>query len=552
MAPESGPGSTDPLLLPRRRAPSKQGGWKSALFIIWVEVAERFAYYGISSNLITYLTGPLGQTTAAAAAAVNAWSGAASMLPLLGAAVADSWLGRYRTIVASSVLYIMGLGMLTLSSVFPPPQQCREAVDSQGACPPSSFQTVFFYISLYLVAIAQSGHKPCVQAFGADQFDATDPGESSSRASFFNWWYFALCVSGTVTIALMSYVQDNVSWALGFGVPSLVMLLALAIFLLGTRTYRFYGSGGIGGTATGAVGTFSLVGKAFAAWRKRSKHQEAAWPLDLPVENGGSELAVAEDAALAEEVSGLARLFPIWATCLLYGVVFAQPLTLFTKQAGTLDRRVGPAFQVPPAALQCFLGVSIVLFIPLYDRVVVPVARRATGAASGITMLQRIGTGIAVALVTLVVAALVEMRRLQVARDAGLVDDVAGSGAAAVPMSLWWIVPQYLLLGAADVFAMVGMQEFFYDQVPGALKSLGLALYLSVLGVGSFISSFLITAIDGLTKRNGGTSWFADDLNRGHLDYFYLLLAALTALDLVAFTYFSASYVYRRKEGSSH
>ncbi|CAN6328144.1 unnamed protein product [Urochloa humidicola] len=542
MAPESGPGSTDPLLLPHHHAPSK-GGWKSALFIIWVEVAERFAYYGISSNLISYLTGPLGQTTAAAAAAVNAWSGASSMLPLLGAAVADSWLGRYRTIVASSVLYIMGLGMLTLSSMFPSPQ--RDAVDSQGACPPSSFQTFFFYISLYLVAIAQSGHKPCVQAFGADQFDATDPGESLSRASFFNWWYFALCMSGIVTIALMSYVQDNVSWALGFGVPSVVMLLALAIFLLGTRTYRFYGSGGGGGTGTGAGGTFSLVGKAFAAWRKRSKHQEAAWPVDLPPENG----AVAEDAALAEEVSGLARLFPIWATCLLYGVVFAQPLTLFTKQAGTLDRRVGPAFQVPPAALQCFLGVSIVLFIPVYDRVVVPVARRVTGVASGITMLRRIGTGIAVALVTLVVAALVEMKRLRAARDAGLVD---GAGAAAVPMSLWWIVPQYLLLGAADVFAVVGMQEFFYDQVPGELKSLGLALYLSVLGVGSFISSFLITAIDGLTTRNGGTSWFADDLNRGHLDYFYLLLAALTALDLVAFTYFSASYVYRRKGGSSH
>ncbi|XP_028773299.1 protein NRT1/ PTR FAMILY 5.10 isoform X1 [Neltuma alba] len=532
---------------------SKSGNWRSACFIIGVEVGERIAFYGIGSNLITFLTGPLHQSTAAAAKNVNVWEGTASLLPLLGAFIADSYLGRYRTIIGASLVYILGLGMLSLSAMLP---SCTTLELELASCSPK-LQVMLFFFSLYLVAIGQGGHKPCVQAFGADQFDNHHPEECKARSSFFNWWYFTMCAGCLLTLSFLNYIQENFSWVLGFGIPCLAMLIALVVFLFGTKTYRFH-------FEKNNRSPFVRIGRVFAAAiRNRritvsdiaikdeacniipcqcSKQLNRFLNKALFAPKGSKEEEVCSVNEV-EEAKAVLRLVPIWATSLVFGIVYAQVRTFFTKQGFNMDRTIFPGLVIPAASLQSLVTLAIVIVSPIYDRIFVPIARAITEKPSGITMLQRIGTGLFLSIITMAMAALVEMKRLEAAVEFDLVDKPNES----IPLSVWWLIPQFFLFGVSEVFTMVGLQEFFYDQVPDELRSMGLALYLSVIGVGSFLSSFLISVLEVITGKLGNSSWFNDNLNQAHIDYFYWLLAGLSVMGLTLFIFNAKSYIYNQK-----
>uniref|UniRef100_A0A0D3HEJ4 Major facilitator superfamily (MFS) profile domain-containing protein n=1 Tax=Oryza barthii TaxID=65489 RepID=A0A0D3HEJ4_9ORYZ len=499
---------------------SKRGGWKACSFIVVYELFERMAYYGIASNLVIYLTEKLHQGTVEAANNVTNWSGTVFITPLIGAVVADAWLGRYWTFVAGSAVYLMGMLLLTLAVSVPAlkPPPC-DGGGGGAACPrASALQLGVYFGGLYTIALGHGGTKPNISTIGADQFDDFHPPEKLHKLSFFNWWMFTIFLGILFSTTVLVYLQDNVSWTVGYGIPTLGLMVSVAVFLAGTPLYRHKVPQG---------SPLATMGMAFL--NKAAVKPAARLP-------GWTLCTVTQ----VEETKQIVKLVPLLATMVVPCTLVAQAGTLFVKQGVTLDRRIGK-FHVPPASLGAFVTATMLVCIVLYDRFLVPAVRRRTKNPRGITLLQRISLGMLLQIVTMVVTSVVESRRLGYARRHGL---VAAGGQ--LPVTIFILLPQFVLLGVADAFLVVGQIEFFYDQAPESMKSLGTAMSLTAYGAGNLLSSAILAAVERVTGGGKGrTPWVTNNLNASRLDYYYAFLATLAAANLLAFVVHSCKYSYR-------
>lgn len=216
----------------------------------------------------------------------------------------------------------------------------------------------------------------------------------------------------------------------------------------------------------------------------------------------------------------LLRMIPIIISSAMFSTVYTQISTLFIIQGASMDLQMG-SFKIPAASLTVIELLAVVVWIPLYDFVLVPVVAKLTKNPRGFTTLQRIGLGLFISIFAMIAAALVEIARLKVPEGE--------------LMSVFWQVPQFSFVGASEVFAYVGIYEFFYGESPDAMRGLGTAFALFTVALGSFLSSALLTIVTRITTQDGGPGWIADNINEGHLDYFFWLLAAMSTVNLALF-----------------
>ncbi|KAF6152864.1 hypothetical protein GIB67_000887 [Kingdonia uniflora] len=418
------------------------------------------------------------------------------------------------------------MGTLTFSASVPAlkPPACVDSV-----CPSASpAQFYIFIVGLYLIALGTGGIKPCVSSFGADQFDDTDPSERVKKGSFFNWFYFSINLGALISSSFLVWVQDNLGWGLGFGIPTVFMAIAIGSFFSGTPLYRFQKPGGSPLTRMCQVLVasfhkwnvevpddssllYELPDKTSAIEGSRKlEHSDelrcldkASVVSDLEVKSGDYtnpwRLCTVTQV---EELKILIRMFPIWATGIVFSAVYAQMSTMFVEQGEVMNTTIG-SFTIPAASLSSFDVISVIVWVPLYDRFLVPIARKFTGKERGFSELQRMGIGLFISILSMSAAALVEIRRLAIARELGLT-----SQGVAVPMSVFWQIPQYVLVGAAEIFTFIGQLEFFYDQSPDAMRSLCSALSLLTTSLGNYLSSFIVTVVTTMTTRGGKPGGF--------------------------------------------
>lgn len=136
---------------------------------------------------------------------------------------------------------MQGMTLLTVTASVP---GLKPNCSPSGVCDPTETQTAVCFLALYLVALGTGGIKPCVSSYGADQFDDTDEHEKTHKSSFFNWFYLSINVGALIAGSILVWIQENIGWGVGFGIPAAAMAIAVVSFFSGTRLYRNQKPGG--------------------------------------------------------------------------------------------------------------------------------------------------------------------------------------------------------------------------------------------------------------------------------------------------------------------
>jgi len=496
----------------------------SVVAILGCEFCERLAFYGIGSSLTLFLRSKLGYSTESATVSYTLWSSFSTLFSLLGGYLSDVYWGKKYTILTGAVIYFFSLLSISiLTYVF----EITSDIDVTSV-------SVIFWISLYIMSLGAGGIKANVGIFGADQLHAISANSQNNDnninsdsdnleqniqqnniytalvQSYWNWFYFAINAGALISYSLIAYLCQDVSFALGWSIPTVAIAFALCFFL--ARANRYHEPD----THSNLLSDF--IGVSWLALKSGCPPS-----FDAAIES--------YDAELVEEIRSLYGVLGFLAPMTLYWTVYSAMNSLFYSQGCQMNIDLD-SFQFPIAALNDADIVIILLLVPLMDRVVYPMLK------GRLTMLRKVGAGFAVLALAMIVAGLVEIWRKSTRTLSET--STCDSSVFVSELSVLWQIPQYTLVGVSEVFASITSLEFFSGQAPESMRAIVYSLNLMVTGLGYLISCLLVIMVDSWTPE-----WIPSDLDDGFLEYYYFLIAGIMLLTLAAFVPCAQRYEYK-------
>jgi dipeptide/tripeptide permease len=476
-------------------------------FILVTEFCERLAFYGFAGSLVLFFQTELGYSNAVSDVQFSAWSGICYITPLLGGYIADTYLGRYKTILIFCCIYLVGLIMVVIGSA------------------PGDVNANFFFPAIYIIALGTGGIKPNVSTMGADQFDERYSQDRLEMQSFFNWFYWMVNLGALLAYSVVAYFcqyglpsAGGPKWGffLGYMIPAVAMFVGIVIFLVGTPRYVLKRPAG----SVVAV-ALSIVYDACVT-RYHVPRPSTGLILDKASEIHGGTYP----DRTVQGVKYVARLVPFLFVLVPFWGIYSQMSTAFQNQACQMDLDLGSGIMMPVSALNSFDTIAILLLVPVFDRLLYPKVANMLGRQ--VTMLEKIGAGLVFAILAMCVAAIVEVARIAYSPSQGNYYDVAArdnftpcqsirdydpytfqsylantnddsnQGAPLycsqtcndfyidpasqqrylnltciscddLPqmsrLSVFWQIPQFFLIGVAEILTSITSLEFFYSQV---------------------------------------------------------------------------------------
>ncbi|KAL6627546.1 hypothetical protein ACP70R_031272 [Stipagrostis hirtigluma subsp. patula] len=471
------------------------------------------------NNLAVYLLKEYNVESITATQIANIIHGSLDLVPVAGSILADSYFGCFPSSSPgrSFVLFTLSAALPSLrpARCSPPPAVCQHA---------SPGQLAVLYAASCLLAIGTGGTRYIVASMGADQF-----GRARDQDTFFNWYFVFLYTSYVVGETAVVYLQDGVSWALGFGVCLAATVASLVVLVLGARYYRMPAPKGSPYTQLARV--------VVAAVRKARVDVSALGRVqyyvgDDAVVDSGSDgapskmLRFLNRAAMitasdnSPDASG-GRRGSCWRLCTVQEVEDLKSLVgVFPiwSSALAMDRSLGPRFMIPAGSVAVCSLAAFIAATPVLERAVFPLWRRATGAPP--TPLQRVGLGHVVNIASLVAAAIVERRRLSVVRGHG--GEMPGW---VTPMSVLWLLIPLGVAGVGEALHFPGNLAFYYQEFPKTLRSTATAMAPLLIALGYYLSTVFVDVVRQVT------GWLPGNINQGRLDNVYWAVAVTATIN---------------------